>query len=117
MNTISLVGRLTKDPELRFTQNGNAVATLRLAIARRDKDADPVYLDVVTWNEQAKVCAEHLAKGRQVAVTGRLEDRHWETEDGQKRSTFEVVASSVDFLGSKDKGAETVTSAPEGEPS
>lgn len=105
MNTISVVGRLTRDPELRFTPNGKAVATLRLAVPRRDREAEPVYVDVVTWGEQAKVCADYLTKGRQIAITGRLEDRHWETDDGQKRSTYEIVANSVDFLGDRPKGA------------
>lgn len=106
MNIITVIGRLTRDPELRFTSEGKAVATLRLAVPRRKKDAEPVYIDVVTWGEQAKVCAEHLHKGRQIGITGRLEDRHWQADDGSKRTSYEIVANTVDFLGSPSKSGE-----------
>ena len=70
---------------------------MRLAVSRRDRDAAPVYVDVVAYDALAKVCAEHLEKGRQVAVSGRLDYQQWEHE-GQRRSKHEVVASEVDFL-------------------
>ncbi len=98
MNSIQLIGRLTQDPELRETNSGKPVGNLRLAVDRRDRDADPVYIDVVVWNGLAETCAQYLTKGRQVAVTGRLEYREWTTDDDAKRSKHEVVADQVEFL-------------------
>jgi len=97
VNSIQLTGRLTRDPELRSTRSGKSVAAMRLAVSRRDRDAAPVYVDVVAFDGLADICAEHLAKGRQVAVTGRLDYQEWEHE-GSKRSKHEVIASEVDFL-------------------
>ena len=97
MNQVQLIGRLTRDPELRSTKSGKPVASMRLAVSRRDREADPVYVDVVAYDALAKVCAEHLEKGRQVAVSGRLDYQQWEHE-GQKRSKHEVIAAEVDFL-------------------
>jgi single-strand DNA-binding protein len=101
MNTVSLIGRLTADPELRTTTGGTPVCTVRLAINRPRKngqDQGAVFVDVVSFNRQAEAVAEHLAKGRQVAVTGRLEYRQWEAQDGSPRSRHEVVANQIDFL-------------------
>ena len=101
MNTVSLIGRLTADPELRTTTGGTPVCTVRLAINRARKDGQDqgaVFIDVVSFNRQAEAVAEHLAKGRQVAVTGRLEHRQWEGQDGSPRSRHEVVANQIDFL-------------------
>ena len=97
MNSIQLIGRLTRDPELRSTGSGKPVANMRLAVSRRDRDAAPVYVDVVAYDGLAEVCAEHLEKGRQVAVSGRLDYQQWEHE-GQRRSKHEVIAAEVDFL-------------------
>ncbi len=97
MNSIELIGRLTRDPELRSTGSGKPVANMRLAVSRRDRDAAPVYVDVVAYDGLAEVCAEHLEKGRQVAVSGRLDYQQWEHE-GQRRSKHEVIAAEVDFL-------------------
>lgn len=101
MNTINLIGRLTRDPELRSTGQGKKVANMRLAVPRRDRDAAPVYVDVVAFDKLADLCGTHLEKGRQVAVTGRLEYSEWETNEGAKRSAHSVVAGEVGFLGSK----------------
>lgn len=101
MNNINLIGRLTRDPELRCTGSQKPVANMRLAVPRRDRDAAPVYVDVAAFDKLAELCSEHLEKGRQVAVTGRLEYSEWETEGAQKRSAHSVIASDVDFLGSK----------------
>ena len=98
MNQINLIGRLTRDPELRTTSNDKPVANMRLAIPRRDRDAAPVYVDVVAFDKLADLCSTHLEKGRQVAVTGRLEYSEWETNEGQKRSSHSVVANDVEFL-------------------
>lgn len=109
MNSIQLIGRLTSDPELRETNTGKPVGNLRLAVDRRDRDADPVYIDVVVWNGLAETCAKYTAKGRQVAVTGRLEYREWTTDDGAKRSKHEVIADNVEFL-AKPRGDEDAAS-------
>lgn len=105
LNTVVLIGRLTKDPELRYTTSGKAVATLRLAVDRGttnpqgEKETD--FIDVVVWERQAETAANYLQKGRLIAVQGRLQIRQYETKEGQKREKAEVVASTVRFL---DKG-------------
>ena len=106
MNSIQLIGRLTREVESRQTSGGKSVAEIRLAVPRRDRDADPVYVDVVAYEGLADICAEHLAKGRQVAVSGRLEYREWKADDGAKRSKHEVVAGDVDFLARVQRDAE-----------
>ena len=101
MNTIQLIGRLTRDPELRSTPTGTEVTTLRLAVSRRKKDGEDqgaVYIDVVSFNKQAEAVAEHLSKGRRVGVTGRLEYREWQGQDGSPHSKHEVIADQVEFL-------------------
>lgn len=98
MNAIALIGRLTRDPELRSTANGNPTTTLRLAVPRRGADAGAVFVDVVTYGAQAEAIASHLAKGRRVGVTGRLEYREWTDAEGTRHARHEVVAAQVQFL-------------------
>lgn len=101
MNTVNLIGRLTADPELRFTNGGTPVCTLRLAVNRPRKDGQDqgaIFIDVVSFSRQAEAVAEHLAKGRQVAVSGRLEYRQWEANDGSAHSKHEIIANQVEFL-------------------
>jgi single-strand DNA-binding protein len=105
VNQVQLIGRLTRDVELRSTKGGKPVANMRLAVSRRDRDADPVYVDVVAYQGLAETCAEHLAKGRQVAVSGRLDYQEWEHE-GSKRSKHEVIAAEVDFLARPQQDAQ-----------
>lgn len=108
LNTVVLIGRLTKDPELRYTSSGKAVATLRLAVDRGttnpqgEKETD--FIDVVVWERQAETVANYLQKGRLIAVQGRLQIRQYETQEGQKREKAEVVASQVRFL---DRGQDS----------
>lgn len=97
MNSIQLIGRLTHEPEARGVE-GKDVCRLRMAVSRIDKDADPVYVDVVCFDGLARTVLEHLTKGRQVAVEGRLEHSVWSAEDGSRRERHEVIARSVDFL-------------------
>jgi single-strand DNA-binding protein len=111
INSVVLVGNLTRDPELRHTSSGMAVCSLRLAVNTRRKDAatgewgeKPNYFDVTVWGQQGENCAQYLAKGRQVGVQGRLEWREWDAQDGTKRQAVEVVAESVQFLGSRGEG-------------
>lgn len=99
MNRIVLIGRLTRDPELKFTQSGKAVATFSIAVNRpfsKEKEAD--FFNVVVWGKSAENCANYLAKGRLVGLEGRLQSRSYETQDGQKRYVTEVIADNVEFL-------------------
>jgi single-strand DNA-binding protein len=98
---MSLIGRLTRDPELVTTDNGTDIATLRLAVDRRRRDDGAVFVDVKCFEAQARACADHLARGRQVAISGRLELDQWKADDGAKRSRLYVIAQSVLFLGGK----------------
>lgn len=115
MNLVVLIGRLTRDPELRYIPNtGTPVSTFSLAVdkglskekkqemeANNQPTAD--FINIVVWGKQAENCANHLAKGLKVAVQGRIQSRSWEAEDGSRRYTTEVVATSVEFLEWKNK--------------
>jgi single-strand DNA-binding protein len=108
INRVVLVGNLTKDPELRHTPSGTAVCSLRLAVNTRRKDSatgewteKPNYFDITVWGNQGESCAQYLAIGRPVAVDGRLEWREWDAQDGTKRQAVEIIADSVQFLGSR----------------
>ncbi len=104
LNRVFIIGNLTMDPELRFTPSGTAVANLRVAVNHRyqgtsgDWVEEASFFTVVAWGRQAEVANEYLRKGRPVLIEGRLRSRSWETSDGQKRSTVEIVASRVQFL-------------------
>lgn len=102
LNKVVLIGRLTKDPELRYTPGGVAVTTFFLAVNRNftnsqgEREAD--FIPVVVWRAQAESCSKYLNKGRMVAVSGRIQTRSYESPDGQRRYTWEVVADEVQFL-------------------
>jgi single-strand DNA-binding protein len=104
INKVLLSGRLTRDPELRYTPSGVAVMTFSLALNRRYKDQsgewkDEVsFVNVVAWQRQAELASEYLKKGSAVFVEGRLQSRSWETSEGQKRSILEVRAERLQFL-------------------
>ena len=110
INRVVLVGNLTKDPELRHTPSGTAVCKLRLAVNTRQKDPQgnwgdkPNYFDVTVWGNQGESCAQFLSKGRPVGVDGRLDWREWEAQDGTKRQAVEIIADTVQFLGSRGDG-------------
>ena len=110
LNKVLLIGNLTKDPELRYTPGGVAVVNLRLAVNRRFKDKsgevkeDTCFVTVTAWDKQAEVCNQYLHKGRPIFVEGRLQSRSWETNDGQKRSTIDVRAERIQFLGTGKPG-------------
>jgi len=103
-NKVFLVGNLTRDPELRYTPQGTAVTTLRIASNRSFKDKtgqaqkDTCFVNVVVWAQMAEVCNQYLQKGRQVLVEGRLQSRSWKNNEGQNRSVLEVVATRVQFM-------------------
>ena len=101
-NSITLVGNITRDPELRFTPSGAPTASFGLAVNRRwqnrqtnDWEEATSFFDIVCWREMAENAAESLSKGSRVIVTGRLEQRSWETQEGEKRSKIEVVADEI----------------------
>lgn len=108
LNRIVLIGRLTKDPELRYTPNGKAVAGFTLAVDRAfrnqqgEKEAD--FINIVVWGAQAENSANFLSKGKLAAVDGRLQIRSYDGQDGQKRWITEVVADNVRFLSPKEGG-------------
>ena len=111
INTVVITGNLTRDPELRSTPGGTAVCKLRVAVNSSRKDGQtgewidkPNYFDVTVWGAQGENCANYLSKGRPVAVSGRLDWREWEAQDGSKRQAVEIIANSVQFLGSREGG-------------
>jgi len=113
INRVVLVGNLTKDPELRSTPSGTPVCSLRIAVNSRRRDESgqwidkPNYFSVSVFGNQAESCSQYLSKGRPVAVDGRLDWREWQAQDGSKRESVEIVAESVQFLGSRgDAGGE-----------
>jgi single-strand DNA-binding protein len=109
MNTISLIGNLTKAPETREVGTDNSVTTLRIAVNKMKKDAPPMYVDVKVWNAQGKNCERFLDKGSKVGVVGRLEIDEVEGRDGSGKKYFtSVVANQVDFLSPKDGDADAV---------
>ena len=104
-NKVMLMGNLTRDPELRYTANGSAVTSFGLAVNRKFKQGDDwkedvCFVDITVWGKQGENCAEYLSKGRPVFVEGRLQFSSWES-DGQKRNKLDVVANTVQFLGSR----------------
>lgn len=104
VNRVFLIGNLTRDPELRYTPQGAAVATLRLAVNNVFKDKtgenkkDTCFINVIAWGNIAEVCNQYLAKGRGVFVEGRLQSRSWKDNEGKNRSIIEVRAMRVQFM-------------------
>ncbi len=119
-NKVMLMGNLTRDPELRYTSGGAAVASFGLAVNRRFKQGeewkeDVCFVDITVWAKQAENCTEYLHKGSLVFVEGRLNYQTWEGDGGQKRSKLEVVANTVQFL-SRPGGGKGPADVAEGSP-
>jgi single-strand DNA-binding protein len=108
MNTWIGIGRLTRDQEIRYSANGNACCTFCIAVDRTFKNAkgerEADFIQIVTWGKLAEICGNNLGKGRLVAVSGRLQIRSYDTQDGQKRKVAEIVASEVQFLDRAKEG-------------
>jgi single-strand DNA-binding protein len=109
INRVILTGNLTRDPELRSLPSGTSVCNLRVASNTRRKDSStgewvdkPNYFDVTVWGAQGENCAQYLSKGRPLAVDGRLEWREWQDKEGNKRQSVDIIADSVQFLGSRE---------------
>jgi single-strand DNA-binding protein len=106
MNKVILIGRLTRDPELRYAQSGKAFATFTLAVDRRfskQNNNQPTadFIPCMAWDKLAEIIGNNLAKGRRVGVEGHLQTRTYDAKDGSKRSAFEVVVNELEFLDPK----------------
>ncbi|MBI3782576.1 MAG: single-stranded DNA-binding protein [Deltaproteobacteria bacterium] len=126
VNKVILVGNLGKDPEVRFTPNGQAIAKFPVATTEKWRDQQgqmqerTEWHNVVVWGKQAETCGQYLAKGRQVFVEGRIQTRNYDDKDGNKRYITEIVAQNVRFLGGSGGGAgrgasDSSVSVPHGE--
>lgn len=105
-NRVILAGNLTRDPELRYTPSGTAVAKFAIAVNRKYKENDETsFFDIVYFGKPAEIIAEYMKKGRPILVEGRLQQNRWETDDGQKRSKIEVVGENFQFLGGRDQNS------------
>lgn len=104
LNKIMIIGNVGRDPEMRYTPSGNPVTSFSVATNRfynspeGEKKKETEWFNIVTWNKLAETCNQYLTKGKQVYVEGRLQTRTWEGQDGQKRTSVEIVASTVKFL-------------------
>ena len=120
MNKVFLIGRLTRDPELRYTGSNTPVATFSIAINRNftnsqgEREAD--FINIVVWRKQAENVKNYLQQGSQVAIDGRIQTRNYEDKEGQKRYVTEVVADNVEFLGSKNSANNSNTKKDNDEP-
>jgi single-strand DNA-binding protein len=122
LNKVLLIGNLTRDPELRYVPSGSAVTSFTIAVNRvyklqtGEKKEEVSFVRVVVWGRLAEVCNDYLKKGRPVFVEGRLQSRTWDGQDGQKRSTLEVIAMNIQFLNAgtgagRDRGADVPDAA------
>jgi single-strand DNA-binding protein len=107
------MGNMTRDPELRYTPNGKAVASFGLAVNRQYKDAsgeikkEVDFFDIVAWGKLAEIVSQYATKGTGIHVTGRLQNRSWEAQDGTKRNKTEIIATDISMVGGKGANADT----------
>ncbi|GAB4273757.1 MAG: single-stranded DNA-binding protein [Candidatus Rifleibacteriota bacterium] len=115
LNKVFLMGNLTRDPELRHTAQGTSVANFSIAVNRNFRGSDGEfkketnYFNIIVWGKAGENCQKYLSKGRPVLVEGRLQNRSYETQDGQKRTVTEIVADNVQFLGSRGDSQEDLS--------
>lgn len=116
MNMVCITGNLTRDPDVRTTSGGLSVCQFTVAVNRRTRNADGSrsadFINVVAWRQLADLCAQYLAKGRKVGVTGSLQTRDYTAQDGSKRYVTEVLADNVDFLSASDGAHSTAQAQP-----
>lgn len=98
LNRTTIIGRLTRDPDVKYTPSGKAVATLGIAVDGYGRDAETNFFNVVAWEKTAEFVAQYIGKGRLVAIDGRLQSRSWKADDGSKRSIVEIVAQDISPL-------------------
>jgi single-strand DNA-binding protein len=121
-NKVILLGNLTRDPEVRYTPNGIAVASFAIAVNRKYKQGDETkeevsYIDIVVFGKQAESCGQYINKGDSVLIDGRLQQRRWDDkETGQKRNKIEVVAQSVNFMPKRSSGGQATNAHAEPAP-
>ncbi len=121
VNKVILVGRLGRDPESRFTASGQAVCNFSLATDRSYKDRNgqtqkqTEWHKIVAWGKLAEICQKYLKKGSQIFIEGRIQSRQWEDQQGQKRTSFEIVAGEMRMLGSRGEASAAAHSGEEAE--
>ena len=114
MNKVFLIGRLSRDPELRHTTSGMPVCQINVAISRpvsQGGEPQTDFINVVVWNRQAENVARYLSKGRQIAIEGRIQTRNYDNNEGKRTYVTEVIASNVEFLGSANDNNRTNTNS------
>ena len=121
MNKVYLIGNLTRDPEMRSTNTGIPVCNFSIAVNRRFRNAqtgqqETDFFNIVAWRQLAELCSRYLAKGRKVAVSGSIQTRSYEAQDGSKRTAFDIVADEVEFLSSGQGNASSGDYAPMSSP-
>ena len=104
LNRSALMGRLTADPELKTTQNGNSVTSFTIAVDRSYKKGEVDFINIVAWRKTAEFICNYFSKGSMIAVDGRIQTRRYEDRNGNKRTAFEVLADEVSFCGGKSDG-------------
>jgi len=117
INRVFMIGRLTKDPDLRYTQGGTSVASFSIAnnrsyTAQNERKEAVSYFNCIAWGKSGEVIAQHCKKGQRIGIEGRLQQRSWQDQGGQKRNTVEVVVENFQFLDAKGQGGERVEYAP-----
>ena len=111
MNQVTLIGRLTKNPELRYTPNQTAVCHITLAVDRHDKNTD--FINVTVYGKQAETVDRYMSKGRQIAINGRIQTGSYKNKDGKTVYTTDIIASNVEFLGKEQANDDSQKNVPE----
>ncbi len=124
LNKVMIIGHLGRDPEMRYTPSGRPVTTFSTAVSRSwnssdgERHSETEWFKVVAWGNLAEICKKYLTKGQQVYIEGRLQTRHWEDKEGQKRTSVEVIANEMTMIGDRrDKRPSQGEDAPDTEPS
>jgi single-strand DNA-binding protein len=113
LNKVMIIGHLGRDPEMRYTPSGRPVTTFSMAVSRTwnsgdgERHSETEWFNIVAWGNLAEICKQYLNKGQQVYIEGRLQTRHWEDKEGQKRTSVEVVANEMMMLGDRRNRNET----------
>jgi single-strand DNA-binding protein len=113
LNKVMIIGHLGRDPEMRYTPSGRPVTTFSMAVSRTwntvdgERHSETEWFNIVAWGNLAEICKQYLYKGQQVYIEGRLQTRHWEDKEGQKRTSVEVVANEMMMLGERRDKNET----------
>lgn len=116
LNKVMIIGNLGRDPEMRYTPSGRPVTTFSVATSRSwntsegDKRVETEWFNVVAWSSLAEICKQHLSKGQQVYIEGRLQTRHWDDAEGNKHTSVEIVANEMIILGERRDASESTSS-------